>query len=81
MRRNTISLAVFFVLSGFFSATAGAFAYGQGSTGLHPADTTLLDRVQRETFNYFWEGGEPISGAAPERIHMDGVYPQSEKKH
>ena len=78
MRRNTITLAVFFGLSGFFSATAGAFAYGQGSAGLHPADTTLLDRVQRETFNYFWEGGEPISGAAPERIHMDGVYPQSD---
>lgn len=37
-------------------------------------DNSLLDRVQRETFNYFWEGAEPISGLAPERIHMDGFY-------
>ena len=39
----------------------------------------LLDRVQRETFNYFWNGGEPISGAAPERIHMDNIYPSDDK--
>ena len=39
----------------------------------------LLDRVQRETFNYFWEGAEPTSGAAPERIHMDNIYPQDDK--
>lgn len=37
-------------------------------------DDALLDRVQRETFGYFWEGAEPVSGLAPERIHMDGVY-------
>ncbi len=40
-------------------------------------DDELLDRVQQQTFNYFWEGGEPISGAAPERIHED-VYPQND---
>ncbi len=39
----------------------------------------LLDRVQKETFNYFWEGGEPISGAARERIHMDNIYPYHDK--
>ena len=35
----------------------------------------LLDTVQRRTFLYFWEGAEPNSGLAPERIHMDGKYP------
>ena len=39
----------------------------------------LLNRVQLETFNYFWEGGEPNSGAAPERIHMDNLYPSDDK--
>lgn len=38
------------------------------------SDSLLLDKVQQQTFNYFWEGGEPTSGAARERIHPDGVY-------
>ena len=38
------------------------------------SDIELLDLVQEQSFNYFWEGGEPISGAARERIHMDGDY-------
>ncbi len=42
------------------------------------SDEALLDRVQQQTFNYFWEGGEPISGAAPERIHED-FYPQNDE--
>ena len=41
------------------------------------SDEALLDRVQKQTFNYFWEGGEPTSGAAPERIHED-VYPRND---
>ncbi|MFV0328821.1 MAG: beta-glucosidase, partial [Dysgonomonas sp.] len=27
-------------------------------------DEALLDSVQRRTFNYFWEGAEPVSGMA-----------------
>jgi len=41
------------------------------------SDEALLDQVQQQTFNYFWEGGEPISGAAPERIHED-FYPRND---
>ncbi len=41
-------------------------------------DEELLDQVQKETFNYFWEGGDLFSGAAPERIHMDGIYPSND---
>lgn len=39
-----------------------------------PSDDALMDTVQRRTFNYFWEGAEPNSGLARERIHMDGVF-------
>ncbi len=42
-------------------------------------ESTLLDTVQRQTFNYFWEGAEPNSGLAPERLHMDDIYPTSPK--
>ncbi len=43
------------------------------------SDTELLDLVQQQTFNYFWEGAEPISGLARERIHLDNVYPSHDK--
>lgn len=39
----------------------------------------LLDSVQYHTFQYFWEGAEPTSGMARERIHMDNVYPQNDQ--
>lgn len=41
------------------------------------ADDPLLDTLQKQTFNYFWDGAEPNSGLARERIHMDGDYPTS----
>lgn len=39
----------------------------------------LLDTLQYQTFQYFWDGEEPTSGMARERIHMDNVYPQSDQ--
>ena len=42
-------------------------------------DETLLDTLQKQTFNYFWEGAEPNSGLARERLHMDDIYPTSPK--
>ncbi len=46
---------------------------------LSKEDEALLDTVQKQTFAYFWEGAEPNSGMACERIHMDGVYPQNDQ--
>lgn len=43
------------------------------------SDDSLLTRVQYETFQYFWENAEPTSGLAPERTHMDNIYPQNDK--
>ncbi len=42
-------------------------------------DSLLLGVVQRQTFQYFWDGAEPHSGMAPERINVNGVYPQNDK--
>ncbi|SFV32263.1 hypothetical protein SAMN05660895_1290 [Thermoflavifilum thermophilum] len=41
-----------------------------------PSDEALLDSVERASFRYFWQGAEPRSGMARERIHVDGIYPQ-----
>tara|TARA_R110002073_G_scaffold86497_1_gene205440 strand:+ start:6853 stop:8253 length:1401 start_codon:yes stop_codon:yes gene_type:complete len=43
------------------------------------SDNALLDKVQQQTFNYFWDGAEPTSGLARERLHMDNIYPTSPK--
>ncbi len=43
------------------------------------SDEQLLDTIQYKTFQYFWDGAEPISGMARERFHVDGIYPQNDK--
>jgi hypothetical protein len=40
----------------------------------------LLDSIQKQTIWYFWEGAEPVSGMARERIHLDNIYPQNDKE-
>ena len=41
-------------------------------------DDSLLTLVEYRTFQYFWDGAEPVSGMARERIHMDGEYPDND---
>lgn len=42
------------------------------------SDDEFLDYIQKVHFNYMWEGAEPTSGLACERIHMDGGYPEND---
>lgn len=43
------------------------------------SDDQLLTLVQKQTYKYFYEGAEPISGLSRERYHSDNVYPQNDK--
>ncbi len=43
------------------------------------SDDALMDLVQEQTINYFWEGAEEQSGMARERLHIDGEYPYHNK--
>jgi len=38
-----------------------------------------FNAVQKQTFRYFWDGAEPVSGMARERLHVDGVYPDNDQ--
>jgi hypothetical protein len=38
-------------------------------------DDKLLSIVERQTFRYFWEGADSVSGMARERIHVDANNP------
>jgi len=42
-------------------------------------DDSLLTLIQYKTFQYFWDGAEPTSGAARERFHADNIYPANDK--
>jgi hypothetical protein len=42
-------------------------------------DSVLFKTVQQQTFQYFYDGAEPVSGLARERFHVDNNYPQNDK--
>jgi hypothetical protein len=48
-------------------------------TAINLSDDSLLTLVEYRTFQYFWDGAEPVSGMARERYHVDNVYPQNDK--
>lgn len=43
------------------------------------SDDAFLEYIQKTHFNYMWEGAEPNSGLARERIHVDGNYPLNDQ--
>ena len=43
------------------------------------SDEAMLDYIERVHFNYMWDGAEPTSGLARERIHLDGQYPEHDQ--
>ncbi len=74
--KNTGMIRIFLMLTVTLPGIA-VFAQG-GGTGT-VSDSALLDLVEKQTFQYFWDGGEPNSGMAPERIHMDNDYPEHDQ--
>lgn len=42
-------------------------------------DSVMLDYIQKVSLNYMWDGAEPTSGMARERIHLDGIYPENDQ--
>ena len=42
------------------------------------SDDEFLDYIQKTHINYMWDGAEPTSGLAAERVHIDGEYPQDD---
>lgn len=82
--KYTLAFCLLFILCFSFGCKAQN-KHNQDATSLtnkkknNFTDTQLLNLVQKQTFNYFWEGAEPNSGMARERIHMDEIYPTSPK--
>ncbi len=71
-------LGLFFLL--LFSACANKQSpVAEGTKMPQLTDEELFKVVQLNTFQYFWDGAEPNSGLACERIHLDGVYPDNDQ--
>ena len=65
-------------LIGFVSCSSSK-SLNQHNVSTVLPDEELLTLVQKNTFNYFWEGAEHNSGMARERYHMDNVYPDNDQ--
>ncbi|APY09416.1 beta-glucosidase [Winogradskyella sp. J14-2] len=76
-----ITILTFIILGLVLSCKSEKKDVPESNKGLYSDLTNqeLLDTIQFQTFNYFWEGAEPNSGLARERLHMDDVYPTSPK--
>lgn len=72
------ALLVLFILL-IPSCGSGKTGEKAGGTESVLTDKQLLDTIQCRTFQYFWDGAEPVSGLARERYHMDGKYPENDQ--
>ena len=68
-----------FILAAVFLAACGTSIKTTQKINKAVSNDTLFTLVQKNTFQYFWDGAEPNSGLARERVHLDGFYPQNDK--
>ncbi|MGB3006417.1 MAG: glucoamylase family protein [Chitinophagaceae bacterium] len=70
---------VSFLLILIMSACSNAKKATKNIVELPADEERIFTDVQKQTFQYFWEGAEPTSGLARERFHVDNVYQQNDK--
>jgi hypothetical protein len=66
-----VFLSVFFDLS---AQQAAAPQLAPSAAAVNPADSTLVELVQKQTFRYFWDFAHPVSGLARERSNVTRAY-------
>ncbi len=74
-----VALYGFFLLSIVIACSPPA-TKSSASVNTSISDDSLLTLVEYKTFQYFWDGAEPTSGAARERFHTDNIYPDNDKQ-
>lgn len=78
IRKNFIPVLLLTLLIISCISKSGKQKSAAGNTPLI-SDDSLLTLVQYRTFQYFWDGAEPNSGMAPERINVNDVYEENDK--
>ncbi len=81
MKKNLPYIVLLIFITVLFCAcnTGNRRSVQQVEASEESLEDSLLNVIQYQTFQYFWEGAEPVSGMARERIHMDNVYPQNDQ--
>lgn len=81
MKKNLPYIVLIFFITVLFCAcnTGNKRSVQQDEASKESVEDSLLNLIQYQTFQFFWEGAEPVSGMARERIHMDNVYPQNDQ--
>lgn len=74
----TILVIGLFCISCINTQRKDTVASGEKRSLSFVSDDDFLDYIQQTHLNYMWDGAEPISGLAPERIHIDGDYPEND---
>ncbi len=67
------------MVASLVSCSSGVPDLINGSNPDKISNDSLLELTEYYTFRYFWDGAEPVSGMARERLHIDGIYPQHDK--
>lgn len=77
--KKHFSIFIFLISTGIFLSCSSPKKTVSSAAKIAAADTALFRIVQQQTFQYFWDGAEPNSGLARERIHADSIYPQKDQ--
>lgn len=76
---GTKKIMAFVFLFLLFASCASTKKNRKDAVTFSKEDDALYTLVERQTFQYFWDGAEPTSGMARERFHEDGIYPADDK--
>jgi hypothetical protein len=82
MKNIRIYSLLFLIIIGFSGCAGnkGNSSAKKSDQGIREiSDDSLLTLIQYRTFQYFWDGAEPVSGMARERYHVDNIYPENDK--
>ena len=74
---SSLSFSVLLFIS-FLACNTSKQSTSQNNSSSNNTDT-IFTAVHRAAFQYFWDGAEPVSGMARERINMDDIYPENDK--
>lgn len=75
----TASILAALIVQACASKPASIHELAADTPNTFESDSAMLDYIQKIHFNYMWEGAEKTSGLAPERIHLDGIYPENDQ--
>ncbi|MGV8094156.1 MAG: glucoamylase family protein [Mangrovibacterium sp.] len=77
--KNIAAYFIIFLITGILLTACTGKQDNSGTGKQDLSDEALMDLIQKQTFRYFWDGAEPVSGMARERIHLDGIYPHNDQ--